>query len=151
MRSIRWRRIRGPAVCAGAVLLFVLCVAGTAWREPLPLQRVFVTSLMLCSAVVLMAVLARFASALLLAGGLFVALKFIAVMKLRYLDEQLMPADFVYYVRSSLLDTLHHYPHLYLLGIGLLVLLPPLLYLTWRWDWRVFATWRARRATSRHR
>ena len=45
MRSIRWRRIRGPAVCAGAVLLFVLCVAGTAWREPLPLQRVFVTSL----------------------------------------------------------------------------------------------------------
>ncbi len=146
MRSIPWRRVRGPAVCAGAVLLFVLCVACTAWREPLPLQRVFVTSLMLCSAVVLMAVLARFASALLLAGSLFVALKFIAVMKLRYLDEQLMPADFVYYVRSSLLDTLRHYPHLYLLGIGLLVLLPPLLYLTWRWDWRVFATWRARPA-----
>ncbi|HET8764629.1 MAG TPA: LTA synthase family protein [Rhodanobacter sp.] len=146
MRSIPWRRVRGPAVCAGAVLLFVLCVAGTAWREPLPLQRVFVAALMLCGAVVLMAVLARFASALLLAGSLFVALKFIAVMKLRYLDEQLMPADFVYYVRSSLLDTLRHYPHLYLLGIGLLVLLPPLLYLTWRWDWRVFSAFRARPA-----
>jgi hypothetical protein len=137
MRSVPWRRVRGPAVCAGAVLLFVLCVAGTAWREPLPLQRVFISALMLCSAVVLMAVLARLASALLLAGGLFVALEFIAVAKLRYLDEQLMPADFVYYVRSSLFDTLRHYPHLYLLGIGLLVLLPPLLWFTWRWDWRM--------------
>ncbi|CAM5260998.1 hypothetical protein [Rhodanobacter lindaniclasticus] len=49
-------------------------------------------------------------------------------------------------MRSSLLDTLRHYPHLYLLGVALLLLLPPLLYLTWRWDWRLLGGWRPRRA-----
>ena len=75
--------------------------------------------------------------ALLVGGGLFLLLKSVAVLKLRYLDSQLMPSDFIYYVRSSLLDTLRHYPHLYTVGLALGALLPPLLYLVWRWDWRV--------------
>ncbi len=139
MRRIPWRLVRGPAICVGALFAFVVCVALTAWREPFPLQRVFVAALMLCTVAALLCLFARFATALLVGGGLFLALKFIAVMKLRYLEEQLMPSDFIYYVRSSLFDTLRHYPHLYLLGIGLLLVLPPLLYLTWRWDWRVLA------------
>ena len=146
MRRIPWRLVRVPAVCAAALAVFIACVILTAWQEPLPLQRAFVAALMLCTVAVLMFALARFASALLIGGALFLALKFIAVMKLRYLDEQLMPADFIYYVRSSLLDTLRHYPHLYLLGIAVVLLLPPLLYLAWRWDWRMLAPLRPRRA-----
>ncbi|MEO6801156.1 MAG: sulfatase-like hydrolase/transferase [Rhodanobacter sp.] len=137
MRRIPWHRVRGPAVGMGAVAVFVACLALTAWQEPLPLQRAFIAALMLCTAGALLCLFARFATALLVGGGVFLALKFIAVMKLRYLDEQLMPSDFIYYVRSSLLDTLRHYPHLYLLGICLVLLLPPLLYVTWRFDWRV--------------
>jgi phosphoglycerol transferase MdoB-like AlkP superfamily enzyme len=139
MRRIPWRLVRAPAVCTGALLAFIVCVALTAWQEPLPLQRVFIAALMLCTVGALLCLFARFATALLVGGGLFLALKFIAVMKLRYLEEQLMPSDFIYYVRTSLLDTLRHYPHLYALGIGVLLLVPPLLYLTWRWDWRVLA------------
>jgi phosphoglycerol transferase MdoB-like AlkP superfamily enzyme len=146
MRPIPWRRARGPATCATALAVFIVCLALTAWQEPLPLQRGFIAALMLCTVGALLFLFARLATALLVGGGLFLALKFIAVMKLRYLEEQLMPADFIYYVRSSLLDTLRHYPHLYLLGIGLVLVLPPLLYLTWRWDWRVLAGLRPRRA-----
>jgi len=124
--------------------VFVACLVLTAWQEPLPLQRGFIAALMFCTAGALLFLFARLATALLVGGGLFLALKFIAVMKLRYLDEQLMPSDFIYYVGSSLLDTLRHYPHLYLLGLGLVVLLPPLLFVTWRWDWRVLAGLRPR-------
>lgn len=101
------------------------------------MQQAFVAALMLSVFGMLLFVTGRFASALLFSGGLFAALKAIAALKLRYLDSQLMPADFVYYLRSSLIDTLLHYPHLYGVGIGLLLVLPPLLILAWRWDWRV--------------
>lgn len=146
MLRITLRHARVPLVCAGALILFAVCLACTAWQEPLSLQRGFIVMLMLSTVLVLLGVFARFASALLVAGGLFAGLKFIAVMKLRYLETQLMPSDFIYYVRSSLFGTLKHYPHLYGLGIGLLLLLPPLLYLTWRWDWRLLAGWRPRTA-----
>ena len=144
MRRIPWLLVRRPAVCAAALIAFVVCVALTAWQEPLPVQRAFIAALMLCTVGVLLCLFARFATALLVGGGLFLALKFIAVMKLRYLEEQLMPSDFLYYVRTSLFDTLRHYPHLYLLGIGVLLVVPPLLYLTWRWDWRVLSGLRLR-------
>ncbi|MEW5306097.1 MAG: hypothetical protein WDW36_008591 [Sanguina aurantia] len=98
---------------------------------------------MLSTFVVLLFALARFASALLLCAGVFAALKFLAVLKLRYLEESLMPSDFIYYAGTSLLDTLKHYPHLYVLGIAICVVVPPLLWLVWRWDWRLFAGRRA--------
>lgn len=146
MPRITLRHARVPLVCVGALILFAFCLAFTAWQEPLPVQRAFIAALMVCTVGILLCVFARFASTLLVAAGLFAGLKFIAVMKLRYLETQLMPSDFVYYVRSSLFGTLKHYPHLYSLGIGLLLLLPPLLYLTWRWDWRLLAGWRPRTA-----
>lgn len=133
------RFTRARVVSIGALLLFAIGVFATALREPLPLQRIFVLALMLSTVVVLVFLLARFASALVLCAGLFVALKFLAVLKLRYLEESLMPSDFIYYAGTSLLDTLRHYPHLYLLGIGICVVVPPLLWLIWRWDWRLFA------------
>lgn len=145
MRRIPWRQVRGPAVCAGALVAFVVCAALTAWQEPLPLERAFIAALMLCSVGVLVFALARFATALLVGAGLFLALKFIAALKLRYLESQLMPSDFIYFAHSSV-DILSHYPHLYLLGIGVVLLVPPLLYLTWRWDWRVLGRLRWRRA-----
>ncbi|MFA6231514.1 MAG: sulfatase-like hydrolase/transferase [Rhodanobacter sp.] len=146
MRRISLRLRRMVAVCTVAVGAFVLCLALTAGQEPLLPQQVFIASLMLCTFGVLLFALGRFATALLLSGGLFAGLKFVAAMKLRYLETQLMPSDFIYYVRTSLLDTLRHYPHLYALGIGLAIVLPPLLYLAWRWDWRVLAGLRPRHA-----
>lgn len=140
------RVARVTVVCGCAVIIFVTCLLLTAGQEPLPLQKVFITTLMLCTLAVLLCAFARMATALLVSGALFLALKSIAVLKLRYLNEQLLPADFVYFVRSSLLDTLGHYPHLYTVGIGLLLLLPPLLVLVWHWDWRVLAGVRPRTA-----
>jgi phosphoglycerol transferase MdoB-like AlkP superfamily enzyme len=131
-----------------AVIFFAGCVLLTAWQEPFLVQRVFIAGLMLCTFGTLLFLFARFATALLVGGALFVALKFISVLKLRYLDSQLMPSDFIYYVRTSLVDTLRHYPHLYTLGIGLCVILPPLLYLVWRWDWRVLGGLRPRVAAG---
>ncbi|HWU76714.1 MAG TPA: sulfatase-like hydrolase/transferase [Rhodanobacter sp.] len=144
MRRISLRRVRVPLVCACAMAVFVVCLILTAGQEPLPLQQGFIAALMLSATIVLLFVMTRFASALLVSGGLFVALKGMAVLKQRYLDSQLMPADFVYYLRSSLLDTLRHYPHLYAVSIAVVLLLPPLLYLTWRGDWRVLAGLRPR-------
>ncbi|WP_426701744.1 sulfatase-like hydrolase/transferase [Rhodanobacter sp. Col0626] len=135
------------AISLCALALFAGSVMLTALQEPTPLQQIFITALMVCTFVVLLFVFARVATALVVAGGLFLALKFISVLKLRYLDSSLMPSDFIYYVRSSLVDTLRHYPHLYALGIGLFVIVPPLLYLVWHWDWRVLAASPSRRAT----
>jgi phosphoglycerol transferase MdoB-like AlkP superfamily enzyme len=133
------RVARGIVVPLCALLLFGLCIGFTAWQEPQPLQKAFIAALMLCTAGMLLFVTGRFATALLVGGGLFVALKFISVLKLRYLDSSLMPSDFIYFAGTSLVDTLRHYPHLYALGIGLCIGLPPLLWAVWRWDWRVLA------------
>lgn len=148
MPRIPLQPARTCVVVLCALAIFAISIALTAWQEPLPLQRAFITGLMLCTFGVLLFAFGRFATALLVGGGLFLLLKFVAELKLRYLDSQLMPSDFIYYVRTSLLDTLRHYPHLYVLGIGLCVLLPPLLYLTWRWDWRVLGALRSRRAAG---
>ncbi|WP_345781825.1 sulfatase-like hydrolase/transferase [Rhodanobacter sp. AS-Z3] len=131
-----------------ALACFAVAVALTAWQEPLPLQRVFITALMLCACGALVLAFGRFATGVLVGAGLFALLKAVAVLKLRYLDSQLMPADFIYYLRSSLFDTLRHYPHLYSVGIGLCLLLPPLFYFVWRWDWRVLAAPPPRRAAG---
>jgi phosphoglycerol transferase MdoB-like AlkP superfamily enzyme len=146
MRRISLRPSRAGVVVLCSLVFLAGCVALTAWQEPLPLQRVFIIALMLCSCGALLFAFGRFATGVVVGGGLFVLLKAAAVLKLRYLDSQLMPSDFIYYVRTSLLDTLVHYPHLYTVGIALLLLLPPALYLVWRWDWRVLATLRPSRA-----
>ncbi|HWX64934.1 MAG TPA: sulfatase-like hydrolase/transferase [Rhodanobacter sp.] len=143
-----WLLARTHAVPLCALVFFAGCVALSAWQEPELLQQLFIAALMLCTFVMLLFAFARVATALLVSGGLFLALKFIAAMKLRYLDSQLMPSDFIYYVRTSLLDTLRHYPHMVALGIGLCVIVPPLLYLAWRWDWRVLAGLRPRVAAG---
>ncbi|AGG90694.1 sulfatase-like hydrolase/transferase [Rhodanobacter denitrificans] len=148
MRRMSLRPTRAGTVVLCALAFFAGCVALTAWQEPQPLQRGFIAGLMLCTSGMLLFAFGRFATALLVGGGLFLLLKSVAVLKLRYLDSQLMPSDFIYYVRSSLLDTLRHYPHLYTVGIGLGVLLPPLLYLVWRWDWRVLERLRSRRVAG---
>ena len=84
----------------------------TALREPDLLQQAFVIALMVCAFGMLLFAFARPATALVVSGGLFLGLNFLSVLKLRYLDSPLMPADFIYYARSSLLETLGHYPHL---------------------------------------
>jgi phosphoglycerol transferase MdoB-like AlkP superfamily enzyme len=133
------RVARGIVVPLCALVLFGLCAGFTAWQEPQPLQKAFIAALMLCTAGMLLFVFDRFATALVTAGGLFVGLKFVSVLKLRYLDSSLMPSDFIYFAGTSLMDTMQHYPHLYALGLGLCIGLPLLLWAVWRRDWRITA------------
>jgi phosphoglycerol transferase MdoB-like AlkP superfamily enzyme len=139
--SLRLTRIRVISLCA--LVFFAVCVGATALQEPKALQQGFILALMLCTFGSLLFAFARFATALVVSGALFAALKFLAVLKLQYLEESLMPSDFIYYAGTSLLDTLRHYPHLYALGIGICLLVPPLLWLIWRWDWRVLTGFRS--------
>ena len=138
MRRLPLHFTRTGAVSLGALLLFAGCVFATAMQEPKVLQQVFVLALMLCTFGALLFVTARFATALVVCSALFAVIKFLSVLKIKYLEESLMPSDFIYYAGTSLLDTLRHYPHLYLLSIGICVVVPPLLWLVWRWDWRLF-------------
>jgi len=145
------RFTRNGVVRVLAALAFAGCAWATVWPEPQPLQKLFVLVLMLLVAGALLCATLRLAFSLLLGGGLFFALRFISGLKETYLETALMPADFVYYARSSLIATLRHYPHLYLLAAGVLLLVPLLLALAWRLDrplsarrrgWRT-AAWRA--------
>jgi phosphoglycerol transferase MdoB-like AlkP superfamily enzyme len=137
MRQISLHFTRARVVSLCALVFFVGCLALTALREPELVQQAFIAGLMLSTVIVLLFVFARVATALVVGGALFVALLFISELKQRYLESQLMPSDFIYYASTSLVDTLKHYPHLYALGIAICVVVPPLLYLVWRWDWRV--------------
>jgi phosphoglycerol transferase MdoB-like AlkP superfamily enzyme len=139
MRRLFFRITRARAVLLFALLFFAGCVAAVALPEPLPEQKLFVAALMLCTFGALLFAFARTAAALAVAGGLFAALKLLSVLKLRYLQESLMPSDFIYFAGTSLVSTLRHYPHLYALGIGVLLLVPPLLWLVWRWSGRLFS------------
>ena len=132
MRRLPLHFTRTGAVSLGALLLFAGCVFATAMQEPKVLQQVFVLALMLCTFGALLFATARFAIALVVCSALFAAIKFLSVLKIKYLEESLMPSDFIYYAGTSLLDTLRHYPHLYLLSIGICVVVPPLLWLVWR-------------------
>ncbi|WP_158880766.1 sulfatase-like hydrolase/transferase [Rhodanobacter sp. L36] len=120
-----------------ALVFFCYCLGVTALDEPLLLQQAFIGCLMLSTFGILLFAFGRLGTALLISGGLFAALKFMSVMKLRYLDAPLMPSDFLYFAGASLVDTLRHYPYLYALGLGVVVVLPPLLWLVWRHDKRV--------------
>lgn len=111
---------------------FVACVAWTAGQEPAPGERLFVLSVMLATVGILLAATARPMLALLFGGGGFVLLKVLGQFKLRYLDSSLMPADFVYFVRASLLETLEHYPPLLLGAAAVALGLPLLAWLLWR-------------------
>ena len=90
--SLHFTRARVVSLCA--LVFFAGCLALTALREPEPVQQVFVAGLMLSTVIVLLSVFGRFASALVVGGGLFVALRFISELKERYLESQLMPSDF---------------------------------------------------------
>ena len=108
MPVIPFRSLRAGAVLAGAGLFFIVCAWLAAGGEPVGQQQAFVLSLMLCTLGVLAFALARPATALVVSGGLYAALKFMSVLKLRYLDSTLMPSDFIYFAGTSLVDTLLH-------------------------------------------
>jgi phosphoglycerol transferase MdoB-like AlkP superfamily enzyme len=142
MQGNPFRVPRPRVTLACALVFFAVCVWLTAWREPLPEQRGFVFALMLCVSGGVLFASARRAFALVFGGGLFLLLRAITVMKQEYLESPLMPADFVYYLRSSLFETLRRYPHIYSVGLAVLVAIPLLLWLAWRGDRRLFARWR---------
>lgn len=138
MQKIRLRLVRQHAPWLVAAAVFGVCAWLTAWQEPEHEQQAFVLALLFCTFGMLLFAFGRVAIALVLSGGLFLALKSLSVLKLRYLDSPLEAADFIYYVRTSLWDTVRRYPHLLGLGITLILVVPPLLWLIWRWDLRVF-------------
>jgi hypothetical protein len=119
-----------------AIGWFGFCLWNSALLEPLPIQQDYVLALTACAFGAIAFVGGRLSFALVLSGTLFFGLKFISVMKSRYLQSPLLPADFVYFVRDSLLETLEHYPHQYGLLIALGIVVPSLLWLIWRLDIR---------------
>lgn len=135
----RASRNRIAAVCAWG--FFAICVWFTAWQEPLLEQRLFVSTLMLCVWGVALFVFARMAFALVFSSGLFLLLRAITVLKEEYLESPLMPADFVYYVRSSLFETLRRYPNIYSVGLCVVIAVPIVLWLAWHYDRPLFRRW----------
>lgn len=127
-----------------AIAFFAFCVYNTALLEPEPLQQAYISTLMLCAVGALAFVFGRLSLALVLGGGLFLGLKFISVMKWRYLESPLLPADFIYFARDSLLETLEHYPNLLGLSATLCIGAPLLCWLVWWLDYRPLAGLRHR-------
>jgi phosphoglycerol transferase MdoB-like AlkP superfamily enzyme len=124
-------------LCAWA--FFAISAWFTAWQEPQLEQRLFVLALMICVLGVALLLFARLAFALVFSSGLFLLLRAITVLKQKYLESPLMPADFVYYVRSSLFETLRRYPNIYSVGICVGIAVPIVLWLAWHFDRRLFA------------
>jgi phosphoglycerol transferase MdoB-like AlkP superfamily enzyme len=143
MPSIPFRASRNRTTMFCAVAFFAICGWFTAWQEPLLEQRCFVLALLLCVFGAAFFVFARVAFALVLSGGLFLLLRAITVLKQEYLESPLMPADFVYYVRSSLFETLRRYPNLYSVGICVGIAVPIVLWLAWSCDRRRVTQWGA--------
>ncbi|HEX7816488.1 LTA synthase family protein [Dyella sp.] len=143
MPSTVFRAARGSAACLFACVFFAWCAFEAAAGEPGWPQRGFILALMICTFGALAFALARVAIALVLSGALFLLLRVMSVLKLRYLDSPLMASDFIYYARTSLLETLRHYPHLFGVSVAICLVVPPMLWLVWRHDWRL--QWRNRR------
>jgi phosphoglycerol transferase MdoB-like AlkP superfamily enzyme len=122
-----------------AITFFVFCAYNTALLEPGLLQQAYILTLMLCVVGALAFLFGRISLALFLGGGLFLGLKFISVVKLRYLESPLMPADFIYFARDSLLETLEHYPNLLGLSVTLCIGAPLICWLVWWLDYRPLA------------
>jgi phosphoglycerol transferase MdoB-like AlkP superfamily enzyme len=140
MPLIPFRSSRNRTTMVCALAFFAISVWFTAWQEPLLEQRGFVLALMLCVCGASLFVFARLAFALVFSGGLFLLLRAITVLKEEYLESPLMPADFVYYVRSSLFETLRRYPNIYSVGLCVGIAVPIVLWLAWHGDRRRFAT-----------
>ncbi|GLQ86838.1 LTA synthase family protein [Dyella flagellata] len=138
MPLIPFRAERNRVTVACAWAFFAVCVWFTAWQEPLLEQRSFVLALMLCAFGVALFVFARLAFALVFSGGLFLLLRAVTVLKEQYLESPLMPADFVYYVRSSLFETLRRYPNIYSVGLCVGIAVPIVLWLAWYCDRQLF-------------
>ncbi|MFC3652720.1 LTA synthase family protein [Dyella humi] len=138
MPLIPFRASRSRLVVVCAWVFFAVCVWFTAWQEPLLEQRLFVLTLMLSVFGVSLFVFARMAFALVFSGGLFLLLRAITVLKEQYLESPLMPADFVYYVRSSLFETLRRYPNIYSVGLCVGIAVPIVLWLAWYCDRQLF-------------
>jgi phosphoglycerol transferase MdoB-like AlkP superfamily enzyme len=138
MPLIPFRATRNRVTIACAWGFFAVSVWFTAWQEPLLEQRSFVLALMLCVFGAALFVFARLAFALVFSGGLFLLLRAITVLKEQYLESPLMPADFVYYVRSSLFETLRRYPDIYSVGLCVGVAVPIVLWLAWYCDRQLF-------------
>jgi phosphoglycerol transferase MdoB-like AlkP superfamily enzyme len=137
LNPFRIARDRTTMLCAWA--FFAVSAWFTAWQEPQLEQRLFVLVLMICVLGVVLFFFARLAFALVFSSGLLLLLRAITVLKQEYLESPLMPADFVYYVHSSLFETLRRYPNIYSVGICVGIAVPIVLWLAWHFDRRLFA------------
>ena len=138
VKRLRFHLLRAP-IALFAVAFFGFCAYNSALLEPEPLQQAYVLTLMLCVLGMLTFAFGRLSLALLVSGGMFFGLKFLSVIKWRYLESPLMPADFIYFARESLLQTLEHYPDLRELCIVMVISVPILLIAIWWLDYRLLA------------
>lgn len=132
-KQVKSSLYRGATLLFGT-LVFVVALYLAAGREPTWIDRGFILALMLCTTGALLFLLGRIAIALTLCGVIFAGLRFISTTKLRYLDSPLMPADFLYFANTSLVETLRHYPNFKHLAVAILLLAPILLIAIWFGD-----------------
>lgn len=137
MKQLAFLHFR-PLLLVCTIALFAWCVFNTAMAEPTLLQQAYILALMLCMVGVVAFASGRPSFALAVSGGLFFLLKFISETKLQYLHAPLMPEDFVYFARTSLLETLERYPDLLKVAIVVCIAVPLLCLLIWRFDYRLF-------------
>lgn len=129
----------GVAVFSTALYHLLAAEAGV-------LDRVFCASVALALVMLIVAVCGRIGLAFLLVGALAACVRYAGLLKLNYLHEPLMGPDLRYFLNTTTLDVIAHYPAMWhkcaaALTVGLL-----LAALCWRLEspgwWRAHALWR---------
>lgn len=144
-RTRRWGAISLRALLwLSAAAAFGYLAWQSAGQQPEPIQQAYILALMLGTAGVLAFATGRVSVALLVSGGLFYGLAFVAAEKFRYLQWPLLVSDFYYYANASLLSTLGQYPDLWTLGLGGVLAALLLLALLWWLDRPLRGGWRER-------
>lgn len=127
---------RGPQlfVLALTCSYLAICAFQITLREPQPAEQYYVITLFLCVFAILAFVTNRVIFASFVSGSLFWGLEALSNMKMQYLHWPLMPADFIYFTRESLLQTLSQYPNLIELTAAIFIVAPVLFWLTWHFN-----------------
>jgi len=98
------------------------------------IERLFATSLLLSSILLVVFVTGRFAFALVLPTLIFGGLQVASVLKFHYLTTPLLAPDLVYFVNRDLLEVATRYPSIMTAILGGTILIPGLMILAWRLD-----------------